>query len=69
MRIKRFKCFIKEFRGNYFIVPKNFILRLFGVFPIRTAKGSIINPASNWMDYDRAKEAYNNMVKEEWFEI
>ena len=69
MRIKRFECFIKEVRGHYFIVPKNFILRLFGVFPIGTAKGHIINPASNYREYDNAMRDYKIMIKEKWIEV
>ena len=69
MRIKRFECYIKEVRGHFFIVPKNWLLRLFGVFPIETAKGYIISPASNWTEYRCAKKAYDNMIKEDYFQI
>lgn len=69
MRIKRFKCFIKEVRGHYFIVPKNPILRFFGFFPIGTAKGHVINPASNYREYSEAKRDYNIMMKERYIEV
>lgn len=69
MRIKRFKCEIINYKGRFVIVPENWFLRLFNVLPIATAKGHIINHAIDWTDFKSAKQAYNNMMKEDYIEI
>ena len=69
MKIRRFDCEIIEHKDRFLIVPKNKLLRFFGVLPITNGKGDIINSASDWLSYKDAKWAYNNMMRTKYVEI
>lgn len=69
MKIKRFDCEIIKYKDKFVIVPKNKVLRFFGILPITNGKDEIINCATDWNSYKSAKWAYNNMTRTDYVVI
>ena len=69
MKVKRFECEIIEYKDKFVIVPKNKVLRFFGILPVANGKGEIINCQTDWGTKKDAVWAYKNLMKTKYVEI